>query len=49
MSNKANLPNNQKIFLRCCIEKNNMILVTDNEQHLSRLQNIKTENWKTQD
>ena len=33
------------IFIGATAVANNMIMVTDNEQHLGRLSNIKIENW----
>jgi tRNA(fMet)-specific endonuclease VapC len=33
------------IFIGATAIVNDMVLVTDNEKHLNRLSNIKTENW----
>jgi len=37
--------NGMDLFIGATAISNNMILVTDNEKHLKRLQNIKIENW----
>ena len=46
---KGKLIDDMDLFIGATAIANNMILVTDNEKHLNRLQNIKIENWKTQD
>jgi tRNA(fMet)-specific endonuclease VapC len=41
----GNLIDDMDLFIGVTAIENNMILVTDNEKHLNRLQNIKIENW----
>ena len=33
------------LLIGCSSIKNNMILVTNNEKHFERIENIKIENW----
>ena len=42
---EGKLIDDMDLFIGATAIVNNMILVTDNEKHLNRLQNIKTENW----
>jgi len=46
---KGNLIDDMDLFIGSTAIANNMILVTDNEKHLSRLSNIKIENWTIKD
>jgi len=41
----GNMIDDLDIFIGATAIANNMILVTDNEKHLSRLSNIRIENW----
>jgi len=42
---EGKLIDDMDLFIGATAIANNMILVTDNEKHLNRLQSIKTENW----
>jgi tRNA(fMet)-specific endonuclease VapC len=44
---EGKLIDDMDLFIGATAITNNMILVTDNEKHLNRLQNIKIENWRT--
>jgi len=44
----GNMIDDLDIFIGATAIANNMILVTDNEKHLSRLSKIRIENWKGQ-
>ncbi|WP_163382068.1 type II toxin-antitoxin system VapC family toxin [Cyclobacterium sp. SYSU L10401] len=45
LKNKGNIVDDLDLFIGATAIENNMVLVTNNEKHFDRLQNIKIENW----
>ena len=45
LKREGNIVDDLDLFIGATAIKNNMILVTNNEKHFARLQNIKVENW----
>jgi tRNA(fMet)-specific endonuclease VapC len=45
LKKEGNIVDDLDLFIGATAIKNNMILVTNNEKHFVRLQNIKVENW----
>lgn len=45
LKKKGNIVDDLDLFIGATAIENNMVLVTNNEKHFDRLQNIKIENW----
>lgn len=45
LKNEGNIVDDLDLFIGATAIENNMVLVTNNEKHFLRLQNIKVENW----
>lgn len=48
LKNKGKMLNDSDLFIAATAISNNMILVTNNEKHFQRIENLTTQNWTKQ-
>lgn len=48
LKNKGRIISDSDLFIAATAVSNNFILVTNNERHFGRIENLKTENWASQ-